>query len=244
MRALSPFELVAQRPDRLLQLLAVGNRRFGVLGGVTDVAFGWSTTLHFDATTFHAVAKALSTPWAWLFPHAVPSAQLVELAVPEFDELAGINAAGGFSAAESWAWHADLVERRGAGYDPRVLSRILRGRDFTARAYLELQKQRTDWQRRVMARLGDFDGWLMPTVPLVAPRIADLVADEALYFTVNGAMLRNPAIVNFMDGCAISVPCHQPADAPVGLSLAGPPLHDSAILGWAAAIENALNFHH
>lgn len=170
--------------------------------------------------------------------------QLVELAVPEFEELANINAAGGFSAAESWAWHADLVEQRGAGYDPRVLSRILRGRDFTARAYIELQKQRADWQRRVMARLGDFDGWLMPTVPLVAPRIADLEADEALYFTVNGALLRNPAIVNFMDGCAISVPCHQPGDAPVGLSLAGPPLHDSAILGWAAAIENVFNFRH
>jgi hypothetical protein len=44
----------------------------------SDVAFGWSTTLHLDATTFHAVARALSAPWGWLFPHAVPSLQLVE----------------------------------------------------------------------------------------------------------------------------------------------------------------------
>ena len=101
-------------------------------------------------------------------------AQLVELAVPEFDELAAINAAGGFSAAESWAWHAELIERSGGGdYDPRVITRILRGRDFTARAYLALQAQQVDWQRRVANRLDEFDGWLMPTVPLVAPRIAD-----------------------------------------------------------------------
>ncbi len=45
----------------------------------SDVAFGWSTTLHLNATTFHAVAKALSAPWGWLFPNAVPSLDLVEL---------------------------------------------------------------------------------------------------------------------------------------------------------------------
>lgn len=169
-------------------------------------------------------------------------AELVELAVPEFDELAAINAAGGFSAAESWAWHADLVARRSAGYDPRVLSRILRGRDFPARAYIDLFTLRADWQRRVAARLDGFDGWLMPTVPRIAPRMADLVADEALYFAANGAMLRNPSIVNFMDGCAISLPCHAPGSAPVGLSLAGPAMADAAVLAWSAAIETTLNF--
>ena len=167
-------------------------------------------------------------------------AQLVELPVPEFEELAAINAAGGFSAAESWAWHADLIEHSASGYDPRVISRILRGREFTARAYLALLAQRADWQRRVAARLGDFDGWLMPTVPLVAPRIAELEADESLYYPVNAAMLRNPSIVNFMDGCAISLPCHDAGGAPVGLSLAGLPMCDAAVLDWAADIERAL----
>lgn len=172
---------------------------------------------------------------------AAAGAQLVELAVPEFDELATINAAGGFSAAESWTWHAELIERRGDGYDPRVITRILRGRDFTARAYLALQAQRVDWQRRVAARLGEFDGWLMPTVPLVAPHIDALEADEAQYFAVNAAMLRNPSIVNFMDGCAISLPCHAAGDAPVGLSLAGLSMSDAALLGWSADIERALS---
>jgi aspartyl-tRNA(Asn)/glutamyl-tRNA(Gln) amidotransferase subunit A len=173
---------------------------------------------------------------------AAAGAQLVELAVPEFDELSGINAAGGFSAAESWAWHAERVERSGAGYDPRVLSRILRGRDFSARAYIALFAQRADWQRRVAARLDGFDGWLMPTVPRIAPQMAALEADEARYFEANAAMLRNPSIVNFMDGCAVSLPCHTPGSAPVGLSLAGPAMADQAVLAWAAAIEATLHF--
>ncbi|MDM0024343.1 amidase [Variovorax saccharolyticus] len=182
------------------------------------------------AGAFHRALQRLSAA----------GAELVELPVPEFEELATINAAGGFSAAESWAWHADLIERRASGYDPRVITRILRGRDFTARDYFALLAQRAEWQRRVAARLGDFDGWLMPTVPLVAPRIAELEADDSLYFSVNAAMLRNPSIVNFMDGCAISLPCHEAGSAPVGLSLAGLPMRDAAVLDWAAEIERVL----
>jgi len=34
-------------------------------------------------------------------------------------------------------------------------------------------------------------------------------------------MLRNPAIVNLFDGCALSVPCHVPGTAPVGMMIAG-----------------------
>ncbi len=168
-------------------------------------------------------------------------AQVVELDVPEFSELASINAAGGFSAAESWAWHAQLIDRRAASYDPRVLSRILRGRDISAQAYIDLLAKRADWQRRIAARFDGFDGWLMPTVPTIAPCIADLVANEAMYFESNALMLRNPSIVNFMDGCAISLPCHEPGAAPVGLSLAGPPLGDAAVLDWAASIEAVLH---
>jgi aspartyl-tRNA(Asn)/glutamyl-tRNA(Gln) amidotransferase subunit A len=168
-------------------------------------------------------------------------AQLIDLVVPEFSELAEINAAGGFSAAESWAWHADLIERKSASYDPRVLSRIVRGRNFSARDYIDLLVRRADWQRRVAIRLNEFDGWLMPTVPCIAPCIAELVANEPLYSAVNGVMLRNPSIVNFMDGCAISLPCQQPGDAPAGLSLVGPAFDDLTILDWAASIETVLN---
>lgn len=182
------------------------------------------------AAAFHASLTRLSAA----------GVQIVELAFPEFDELAGFNAGGGFAAAEAWAWHAELIERSAAGYDPRVISRIRRGQDFSARAYLKLIAQRADWQRRVMARMAGFDALLMPTVPTVAPTIAELEADEALYFRVNGAMLRNPSVINFLDGCAISLPCQAPGEAPVGLTIAGLPLQDPAILGWAAVTEACL----
>jgi aspartyl-tRNA(Asn)/glutamyl-tRNA(Gln) amidotransferase subunit A len=50
-------------------------------------------------------------------------------------------------------------------------------------------------------------------------------------------MLRNTAVVNLFDGCALSVPCHLPGTAPVGLMIAGTQNTDRKILaiGLAAA---------
>ncbi|WP_137896296.1 amidase [Ramlibacter sp. 2FC] len=167
-------------------------------------------------------------------------AELEEIAAPEFLELAQMNAAGGFTAAESFAWHAELIAQQSERYDPRVLSRILRGRGFPAKDYLDLHRQRGDWRQRLDARLAGFDGWLMPTVPQTAPRIVELEANEALYFKTNAEMLRNPSLVNFLDGCALSLPCHAPDAAPVGISLVGATGTDRSTLHWGMAIESVL----
>jgi hypothetical protein len=43
-----------------------------------DLAFGWSTTLNTAASGYHQLTSALATPWAWLWPSAVPDPALVE----------------------------------------------------------------------------------------------------------------------------------------------------------------------
>ncbi len=45
----------------------------------------------------------------------------------------------------------------------------------------------------------------MPTVPMVAPPIAAF-ADDRDFARLNMLILRNPAIVNFLDRCAITLP--------------------------------------
>ncbi len=44
----------------------------------SDLSFGWSTTLRVDPSSAHHVTTLLSTPWAWLWPEAVPSIELLE----------------------------------------------------------------------------------------------------------------------------------------------------------------------
>ena len=88
--------------------------------------------------------------------------------------------------------------------------------------------------------LAPYDALLSPTVPIVAPAIAPLVADDEAFFAANGLLLRNPSVVNLLDGCALSLPCHVDGDMPVGLMLWSSALHDDAVLGAGLAVEQAL----
>jgi aspartyl-tRNA(Asn)/glutamyl-tRNA(Gln) amidotransferase subunit A len=167
-------------------------------------------------------------------------AQIKEIALSEISDLAAINASGGLSAAESYAWHRTLIARNQADYDPRVAQRILRGALMSAADYIDLLAARQQWIVRMEARLNGFDAVLSPTVPIVAPSIASVLTDDAEFFRVNGLLLRNTAVVNMLDGCAISLPCHTPEQLPAGLMVWHAALHDDAVLDLALQIESAL----
>lgn len=186
------------------------------------------------------VARSFDTALATL---RQAGAQIEEIELPPLADLPVINATGGFSAAEAYAWHRLLLERSGAGYDLRVAQRIVKGATMKAYEYLDLVRARAEWIARIETALAGFDAVLSPTVPLTAPPIASVAPGaerDAEFFRVNGLLLRNPSVVNMLDGCAISIPCHAPGNAPVGLMLWHAALHDDAVLGLAAEAERAL----
>lgn len=171
-------------------------------------------------------------------------ARIEEISLPPLVDLPAINATGGFSAAESYAWHRQLLERSFAGYDPRVAQRILKGAGMKAFEYIDLQHARAKWIARMEAILDGFDAVLSPTVPVIAPPIAQVAPgaerDDA-FFKLNGLLLRNPSVVNMLDGCALSLPCQAAGEAPVGLMLWHGAMHDDDILGISLATEALLN---
>jgi amidase/aspartyl-tRNA(Asn)/glutamyl-tRNA(Gln) amidotransferase subunit A len=188
---------------------------------------------------------ALEAPVAAAFARALSAlrtagAQIDEIELPALLELAQINATGGFSAAESWAWHRRLLAEHGPRYDPRVALRIRRGETMSAADYIDLLQARSAWIARIEAALLPCDALLSPTLPLVAPPIAPLVASDEAFFATNARLLRNPAVVNMLDGCALSLPCHRAGEMPVGLMVWSSALHDDAVLDVSLAIEAAL----
>lgn len=188
---------------------------------------------------------ALEAPVAAAFERALETiaqagAQIEFIDLPLLDELPRLTQDGGLPAAESWAWHRELLARDGARYDPRVAARIRRGAAITPAALAALHAARADWIDRMSAALAGFDAVLSPTVPMIPPPLAPLLADDAAFFEVNARLLRNPSVVNLLDGCAISLPCHAPGTAPVGLmawSLGG---RDDRLLSLALQLEAAL----
>ena len=174
---------------------------------------------------------------------ASAGAQLTEIRLPELNELAGLLSTGGFSAAESFAWHRQLLAQDAAHYDPRVAQRIQRGAHMKAFEYLDLQRMRQQWIARMQQAMTGFDALLSPTLPITAPSIASVAPgaerDDA-FFAANTLLLRNTSVVNMLDGCALSLPCHQPDELPVGMMVWQGPMTDDAVLNVSLAVEHHL----
>jgi aspartyl-tRNA(Asn)/glutamyl-tRNA(Gln) amidotransferase subunit A len=191
-----------------------------------------------------AVMEGLDREVAEAFQGAVEKlkragAVVSEQAVPAFERQSEYFKAGGFAGAEAYAIHRKNAERM-SEYDPRVAKRVLLGKDISAADFVDLMLLRASFQREVEAALAPFDAFLLPTTPCIPPPIAEVNASDESYFRWNMRILGIVGLVNFLDGCAASLPCQAKGSAPVGLMVSGPAMSDRRILAVAAAIERAL----
>ncbi|MDP6705566.1 MAG: amidase [Alphaproteobacteria bacterium] len=183
-----------------------------------------------------AVARAFEAALSRL---AAAGARLSDVTLPALDEIPEMGAAGGLAAAEAYAWHRNLLARRGNDYDPRVGGRIQNGERISAADYIDL----LEWRRRIIAeterRTRAFDAVVMPTTPILAPRLDEVASDDD-YARRNLLSLRNTMVGNILDRCAATVPCQAPGELPVGFMAMGANGADHWLLDVAAAIEACL----
>ncbi len=158
-----------------------------------------------------------------------------------FPELQRVPSGNQFASAEAFRWHRVLLEREGLGdgprYDRHVSARIWHGAAMLAADYLDMMRLRREVIDGAEIAFAGFDALLLPTTQWTAPTIASLEASDEAYFEANGAMLRNTSLINYLDGCALTVPCHRAGEAPVGLMIAGLAGWDAAIVQVSRAIE-------
>ena len=166
-------------------------------------------------------------------------ARIVRCRLAEFDDVGEINRRGPFGAVEGYALHRRLLEDQGEGMDPRVCNRMLAGRNVAAADYFEMLTLRARLIERFRRSTEAFDAIVMPTVPIVAPPLAAF-AEDADYVRLNLLLLRNTAIANLLDRCAITVPCHHDGEMPVGFSLMGETGGDRKLLAIARGVEALL----
>lgn len=92
----------------------------------------------------------------------------------------------------------------------------------------------------MQATLQPYDAIIMPTVPILPPTIQLLEESDEEYFKYNALILRNPTIINYLDGCAFSLPCQNSNLLPVGLMLASTHGKDEHLFNVAYSIEEVL----
>jgi aspartyl-tRNA(Asn)/glutamyl-tRNA(Gln) amidotransferase subunit A len=166
-------------------------------------------------------------------------AQLSPELFPQFDDMVRANARGSIALAEGYAIHRERLAARSDEFDPFVRDRLVRGRDISAADYIGLMHDRAAMVRAMDARLADLDAILLPTCAIAAPTIAECQNPETA-LAKNQMALRNAAIINFFDLCAISLPLPRRDGLPVGLMLAARNGHDHRLFRIAAAVEKLL----
>lgn len=172
---------------------------------------------------------------------AARGAQLRRLPLTLLDDCDDLFVERPLVVREAWDRHRDMLQAHFDEYDPFVGQRM--------RAGVEISD--SEQQSRLAARqrlVGEFeqqfaalqaDALLYPTVACVPPALEE-TDDPDNARRVNLRCLRNTATVNYFDGCAISLPCHVPGEAPVGLMLSAANGCDEALYRAAAAVEAAL----
>src|SRR6266581_2117203 len=123
-----------------------------------------------------------------------------------------------------------------------AIERIARGGSVLAADYIELLATRARLARCFTRANYDVDVLVMPTVPRIAPPMEPLERSAETFRLANGNMLRNTYLINFLDGCALTVPVHPSREAPVGLMVAGFSGEDERVLSAGLAIEAGLAY--
>ena len=171
---------------------------------------------------------------------AEAGARITTRPFPVLTKIGAANASGGFVAPECYAIVRELMAKDAARFDPRVLSRIVKAEDMPAADYVTLQRERAAIIAEADAATAPFDAVIMPTVPMIAPAIQPL-DDDRLYAKTNMLALRNCSLGNFLDRCAITLPCHRRGEAPVGLMIMGETMGDQRLLDLAAGLEKVIS---
>lgn len=170
---------------------------------------------------------------------AKAGAWLVDVRFPALNDLPAINRSGGIGGGEAHHTHRARLETHGDAYDPRVRPRLLLAAGVTCDDYLSAWDRRRDMVAAFGTLAMGFDALVLPSVMNVPPPIAALDGEKD-YARYNGMALRNTAVGNFLNACAISLPMHRRGTAPTGFMLMAPWGQDRAVFSAAAAAESVL----
>jgi amidase len=128
--------------------------------------------------------------------------------------------------AENWSAYGHLVDGPGLGDDVRA--RLLGNRSISGEALAAAERCRTIFRAEVDAALERVDALVLPTLPIVPPRLGE-IADAR-------AVLRLTAFVrpfNLSGHPALSIPLATEANLPAGLQLVGRRGGDAALCAAA-----------
>ena len=149
----------------------------------------------------------------------------------------------GYSSGEEGLWTDVYSINRGAGFGWEVKRRIMLGSFMLSAGYYEMYYIKALKIRRLIydnitTILKSVDLILSPTMPILPPKIGDVINDPIRLF----AMDVNTVVANLAGVPAISVPAGFHNGLPVGLQAMGPYLSDYSLISFARELEKITGY--
>jgi aspartyl-tRNA(Asn)/glutamyl-tRNA(Gln) amidotransferase subunit A len=185
--------------------------------------------------------EELDTTVAGLFEAAIgglaqAGVELSDMEFPLFDDMARVQSRATIATVEAWQIHRERIAARGEDYDPIVRSRIETGSAVSAAEHAQMLEDRRGLVSAMDLALTELDALVLPTTPIVAPTMDEISTSKGFNHN-NRLLLRNTAIANFFDLCAISLPMRGTNALPAGLMLFARRSYDRRLFAIAAALE-------
>ncbi|MDG4717790.1 MULTISPECIES: amidase family protein [Thalassospira] len=137
-----------------------------------------------------------------------------------------------FEAHAIYSGDFDKLETVG---DPRVFARLKFAETLSKDDMIAAYAKRVDVVSMFNAAMADVDVMIAPTLPMMAPKIAEVEAD---FDNLNALMLRNTGYLNLVDACAISMPVAVDGETvPAALMIAAPHGQDHVVLNAARQLD-------
>ena len=151
---------------------------------------------------------------------------------------AAMPLSGVLYTTEAYATWQDEIEAKGDLMNPLIRARFAAGLDHSGVAYVRAWQTLESLRQQWRSETDGFDAVVMPSVAILPPRTADLLADADYFMDRNLATLRNTRVGNLMGLSAVTLPT---GVQHCGLMVMIPPGQDGKLLAIAAAMEKTLN---
>ena len=161
--------------------------------------------------------------------------------LPELGELASVGRVRFPSMVEGYAIHRERLENSINQMDPRIAERLRGGGEMSGPDYYDVLRFRLDLMERATRVTSRFDAIIMPTLPVIAPPIEQFKGADDRLRDPHIIVIRNASIANLLDRCALTIPCHDAGEAPVGFMLMGETMTDKRLIGIGLSVESLIS---
>lgn len=137
---------------------------------------------------------------------------------------------------EAWEAHKDFIERHAPLMNPSLAERFASGKDVTETMLAESRALAARFRNHLADLLGEGSVLVLPTMPSSPPFLAEAEASMEDFRNRTLRLMCPSSLSGFPQ---VSVPVHDCASGPIGLSLLGPPGSDRSLIHLAARVAEA-----